>query len=272
MKKLNGSLTIEAVISFTIFLSFMFMLLTIVKFSLVRITLNAAASETAKQIATSAYPMSYLIEYENSVNEGADQYEEKMSLTESISNEDLSNSVSELFGINSEEVSNAVSTMTKVKDLFFGENSAEAGVSLVRDVFADLEGQACIAVAGNIINDYIDNSVIPFNKDDTNLSIVKFPQSEFAYEKTGHGQGYADMELDHDSYSAEDVVIGIEYKYNFAMPFLPSFEIKMRSLRSSMRGFTEAAELLQIERISLILKTLKVLYLEATPYIWEASF
>lgn len=231
MKKIRGSLTLEAVISFTIFISFMFMLLSVVKFSLVRITLNTATTETAKQIAVSSYPLSYLLEYENSVNENVDTYEEEMKLTEAMSNEEISDSVSTLFNIGSDEATNAVSTITKVKDLFFdSDNAANAGISLVRNAVADLEGKAGTAIASHIINAYIENSVIPFNKDDITLSIVKFPQSDFAYNNTGSGQGYTDMELAHDSYSAEDVVIGIEYKYNFAMPFLPSFEITMREL------------------------------------------
>lgn len=227
MKKIKGSLSLEAVISFTIFISFMFMLLTIVKFSLVRITLNTAVAETTKQIATAAYPLSYLIEYENSVNEKVDTYESKMKLTDGISNETISSGISSLFNLDETEVSNAVGTITKIKDLF-GDDAKNAGISLVRSKVAELEGKAGTAIVCKIFNAYIEKSVIPFNKDNVTLSIVKMPQSDYAYKKTGTSQGYTDLGLAHDEYSAEDVIIAVEYKYNFALPFLPSFEITMR--------------------------------------------
>lgn len=229
MKKIKGSLSLEAVISFTIFISFMFMLLSIVKFSMARITLNTAVSETAKQIATASYPLSYLIEYENSINSATDKYEGEMKLTEGVSNADLSSNISTLFNLDSNEVSSAVDTITKVKDLF-GDNAKNAGVSLVREKVAELEGKAGAALACKVFNAYIEKSIVPFNKDNITLSIVKFPQSEYAYKQTGTSKGYTDLELDHDSYSAEDVIIAVEYKYNFALPFLPSFEITMRDM------------------------------------------
>lgn len=229
MKKVKGSLSLEAVISFTIFISFMFLLLSIVKFSLVRITLSSATSETAKQIATAAYPLSYLIEAENSKNEKIDAYEEKMQLTEGISNKEIGDAATNLFNINSDEVSGAIDTITKIKDLISGgDNAANAGGSLIRGAVAGLEQKAGAYVACNIFNSCIDNSGISVNKDDVTLTIVKFPQSDFAYKQTGKSEGYTALGISNDSYSAEDVIIASEYRYDFALPFLPSFEIKMR--------------------------------------------
>lgn len=54
--KKKGSLTVEAVIAFSIFISFMFLLLSMVKISLTKITLENAVSETAKYIASASYP------------------------------------------------------------------------------------------------------------------------------------------------------------------------------------------------------------------------
>ena len=56
-KRKRGSLTVEAVIAFSVFISFMFMLLSMVKISLVKITLENAVSETAKYIASASYPI-----------------------------------------------------------------------------------------------------------------------------------------------------------------------------------------------------------------------
>lgn len=231
MKKYKGSLSLEAVISFTIFISFMFLLLSIVKFSLVRITLNTATAETAKQIATASYPLSYLLEIENSENAKIDAYEGEMALTEGLSNNALGASISSLFNTNQQETTNVVNTITKMKDLLSGgDNAIVAGESLVRNLVAELETEVGAYVACNVLNNYIEKSVLPFNKEDITLSIVKFPQSEYAYSQVGTSEGYPNLGLTKDMYSAEDVVIAVEYKYDFALPFLPSFKITMREV------------------------------------------
>lgn len=231
MKKYKGSLSLEAVISFTIFISFMFLLLSIVKFSLVRITLNTAASETAKQIATASYPLSYLIESENSTNKKIDAYEEKMTLTEGLSNSEIGENLSLLFNIDQSETTGAVNTITKIKDILScGDDSVVAGESLVRSLVGKLENKAGAYLACNVLNNYIEKSVLPFNKDDITLSIVKFPQSDWAYDQVKSGEEYTKLGLTEDMYGAEDVVIAVEYRYDFALPFLPSFEIVMREV------------------------------------------
>lgn len=231
MKKYKGSLSLEAVISFTIFISFMFLLLSIVKFSLVRITLNTATTETAKQIATASYPLSYLLEIENSENEKIDAYEGEMKLTDGLSNNAFGASISSLFNTNQQETTNVVDTITKIKDILSGgDNAVVAGESLVRNLVGELEKEAGAYVACIVLNNYIDKSILPFNKEDITLSVVKFPQSEWAYSQVKNGENYKKFGLTEDMYGAEDVVIAVEYKYDFALPFLPSFEITMREV------------------------------------------
>lgn len=230
-KHLSGSLSLEAVIAFTVFISFMFLLLSIVKFSLVRITLNTATTETAKQITTSAYPMSYLIEYQNSEGEEIDAYEEEMSLTEGLSNEQISDSISTLFNVDEQETSNVVDTITKAKDILSGGDNAQAATgSLVRGLITQLEGKATAYIACKIFDNYIEKSIIPFDKNDVTLSIVKFPQSTYAYNQTGNSEGYKKLGLANEDYTEEDVIIAVEYDYDFALPFLPSFNIIMREV------------------------------------------
>ena len=231
MKKYNGSLTIEAVISFTIFISFMFLLLSIVKFSLVRITLSTATSETAKQIATAAYPLSYVIEAENSENAKVDTYEGKMQLTEGLSNSQISSTISAVFNTDRRETSDTVNAITKIKDIIGGGDNAENAIAgLVRNEIAKLESKAGAYVICNILNNYLDKSFVMFNKDDVTVSIAKFPQSEFAYKNTIGNSAYKEFGITQNDYTAEDVVVGVEYRYDFALPFLPSFEIKMREV------------------------------------------
>ena len=62
MRHVRGSLTVEAIISVTMFISVMFLLLTMVKLVLMMTILNNATVEAAKVIATGAYPISILNE------------------------------------------------------------------------------------------------------------------------------------------------------------------------------------------------------------------
>ena len=129
MRKLKGSLSLEAVISFTVFISFMFMLMTIVKFAIMRIALNAAVSETAKQIATQAYPLSYLIEWEESEGKKVESYEKEMKLMDGVENSEVSENVGALFNLDEETSTGIVSVATKAKDILSGGDNAEAAAN-----------------------------------------------------------------------------------------------------------------------------------------------
>lgn len=63
-KNAKGALTVEACISFSFFICLFFLLLFFVKTVCIHMTLDHAVNETAKQIATSAYPVSILNEKE----------------------------------------------------------------------------------------------------------------------------------------------------------------------------------------------------------------
>ena len=56
-KKDKGSLTIEAIISFTVFLMVSFLMLQLVKLTMISLVMNSCTQETAKQLATSSYPL-----------------------------------------------------------------------------------------------------------------------------------------------------------------------------------------------------------------------
>lgn len=232
MKKLKGSLSLEAVISFTVFISFMFMLMTIVKFAIIRVALNAAVSETAKQIATQAYPLSYLIEWEDSEGKKVELYEKEMKLMDGVENSDVSKNVGALFNLDEETSTGIVSVATKAKDILSGGDNAEAAAnSLLLNGLQELEKAAGTQLICTIFNGCLDNSHVNFNKDNITVSIAKFPQSENAYKETGNSVGYTSLELEKDKdYNDEDVVVAAEYKYKIAFPFLPSFDITMREV------------------------------------------
>ena len=64
MKK-NGSVTIEAVLTFPLFLSFFIIILYIIRMAAIQVVLNHAAGETAKQLAALSYPVALINEMED---------------------------------------------------------------------------------------------------------------------------------------------------------------------------------------------------------------
>lgn len=221
MKKFRGSLSLEAVISFTVFICFMFMLLTVVKLALVRITLNTATAETAKQIATASYPLSHLIEWQRTEQKKISNYENRIKLTEGIN----SGVDSTLFGSGG-EASGVAGVLNQIAGIS-GDALKMNGVQAVQDLVGDIYSKFGAEVACSIFNSYIENSGVSFDKENIELAIVKFPQAE------GCSYGISAEKcqaagIDEKAYSAEDIVISVEYKYELALPFLPSFEIVMR--------------------------------------------
>lgn len=233
MKKFRGSLSLEAVISFTVFISFMFVLMMMVKFAIIRVALNSAVSETAKQIATQAYPLSYLIEWEDSTGKKVEAYEKEMSLLDGVENSKISENVGALFNLDEKTSTGIVSVATKAKDILMGGDKANtAAESFLLDTLAELEKKAGTALVCMIFNGCLDNSHVNFNKENITVSVAKLPMSERAFESIGNGKGYKSLELkkEDNNYNSEDVVVAAEYKYVLAFPFLPSFDITMREV------------------------------------------
>lgn len=67
--------TLEATIVFPVFLAFLLLLINFIKVGMVYLAVNHAVSETAKQIATHAYPLVY-------VKKGVDNLESKMEVSD----------------------------------------------------------------------------------------------------------------------------------------------------------------------------------------------
>lgn len=69
----RGGITLEATIVFPVFLAFMLLIINFIRLGMVYLAVNHAVSETAKQIATHAYPLVY-------AKNGVDSLESKMGL------------------------------------------------------------------------------------------------------------------------------------------------------------------------------------------------
>jgi len=299
MKKEKGSLTLEAILAFTVFISTMFLLLTIVKLVLFMIVFDNVTAETAKTLATGAYPISYI----NAFQEGLEakvEYTKAETLEESLVN---TGKQSLLAGIMGGSLITGVATgkaglTALIKDTITGilvENLKE-------EVYAAKEWSVRWA-GGQIVQRAMDASGINYSPEKLTLRHIKVPQTEMEYDtvygktsiqdllddgkislldderwkhiftnlggsaSTGtegmsapgnHGNGFngnsaveggedvpgsdnggfkSGWELEPASahnatdghFNAGDVVVCLEYDYTLALPFLPSFEITLRS-------------------------------------------
>jgi hypothetical protein len=238
LRKNKGSLTVEAVISFTVFLSVMFLLLTMVKLVLVMTILNNAAVETAKTVATSiSYPVAIINGMEESKFEKKLENLEATSVKESGATA-LQDSALSLFlgGTNGLKSSLKTSATTNLTNIMEG-----LAVNLFKEDFYEFKGETEQAICAKLVQDYISDCGINFDEDKLLIRAVKFPETKEEY-ATVHT---ASLSLSEDGslvatpssgasatdgdFNADDVIICLEYPYQIAMPFLPSFEVTLRS-------------------------------------------
>ena len=243
--KNKGSLSIEAIISFTIYVSFMMLLLTIVKFSLTTIVLSTAVSETTKQFATAAYPVGLLNGIQEEFDDHATAYQGSVKLTEGIGNTLVDTGINFLFSTGAS--GQAAALQGGVGGLlgnFIDKGTAELW-DMVYDQVIQLKERTGALMVANVFNEYVKDSFISINPDDLELVIIKFPQTKKEYAQTKANENYAKFNLVADQdFKIDDMVICVEYNYKFALPFLPAIDTTIRKVaveRSWINGGTGTA-------------------------------
>ena len=231
-KKDKGSLTIEAIISFTVFLMVSFLMLQLVKLTMISLVMNSCTQETAKQLATSSYP---LVMVNDLIDETGEKIEGLGEMSSSVSSITSSMSVDptldSIIGSKLNAVSGAYDLFSKLNKI------AEKGII---NVFSGLKSKGGLYITAKIMDSYLDSSGMAFDKDKVVFRIVKLPQSdsEYKYKKKYKVKGEKDdLVLDPSSdgdgfdgdYNRDDVVICAEYDYKIVLPLLPAISLKLRS-------------------------------------------
>lgn len=228
MKKEKGALAIEATISFTIFIVFLFMLLSIVKLSMVYITINDITSETAKRAAGMAYPLSYVNDYfDELVNTGMEHFNFTTVSSKALeipAKDDRTSSVLQSFGIG---ITDSALNETGIKDFISNlgnkimDNILKSAITFVSEKQADF--------LYTIYGDLIDETGVPINKD--NIKIVFFtlpePENYFKFSKDDIAEATG---LPEEDISKDDVILVVDYNYKLVMPFFPAREFTIRSV------------------------------------------
>lgn len=249
--KSKASLTIEAVISFTCYLTFMFLLLSIVKLSMITIVMNGAVSETAKQIATAAYPLSYFI----GVLEENDDNVEAFTTPEKFSTSFGKLTATSMLNVLTAEADQKEKVkMSSLEDVASFITRGVSGMILQKicDKGEELINKGGGEFANAIINTYIDESGMPIDKSKLKVRIVKLPVPKDTYESIVIDETYSDFKITKKDFDKNDVIIAVEYEYSINLPFLKGIKLKLRDVAieqawmsgcSSMRDFDEGIKL-----------------------------
>ncbi len=228
--KKKGSLTVEAVISFSIFISFMFLLLTMVKISLTKIALENAVSETAKYIATASYPIGMFNDISEDSNKTVKADITEFKLGKDIQAKGIEALYDSLFA-DSEAAS--LKSLDKGIDNMF-EVITNAGTNMLKAVVLNgvenLITKEGSKVVGNIISEVIDNSYVSIDKDNLTVKIAKLPVPKQTYNISYNTSQFTDMGITKNDFNEDDVVIGVEYAYKLTLPFITTIDIKMREV------------------------------------------
>ena len=188
----NGSITIEACIAFPLFISIFLLMLLLMKISCISIVLDQAVSETAKQIAAEAYPITYLNEYE-------DEFQGETERTED------------------NDLLQLINRSIRAEFLRYIPES-------VTGSFSNAETRYETIIAAGILNEFTEGTLV--NKEKLKIRIAEFPQSNSEYENKKASGIYKDIGLIADrDFNKDDIVIQIEYDCGISIPYFENTNI-----------------------------------------------
>jgi len=244
----KGSITVEACIAFPVFLCFFFSLLFFIKITCINIMVNHAVSETAKQLAASAYPVKYLNELEDDIllNDGETDIPEFSEEVETIKKEAL-NSLTGGFtdiigGILSGDVTkdNIGKTIGEIADSFkndivdrlAGDYSKGLGAYLGRQYagkYYEVKAKAKYAAAKSLMERFLTGNFIDRNR--LSYTFVELPQSYIEQKMKSEDSAYTSI-CDKLGYTPEkdDVVVAVEYVTDIPLPFLGKKSIVLKHM------------------------------------------
>ncbi len=224
-KTKKGSLAIEATISFTVFICFMFILLSMVKLSMVYITINDVTSEAVKKIAGMSYPISY-------VNDMIDDTVESFSVD--ITSEKLVNLASD--GSKSpslleKALGNSVS-FGNIQDALDIINSMKNNlIKILINNLVTFKQNEQTKFAAQVYLNLLDETLVPINKENVSIKFFSFPMSKTEFENESSKEKICELTgLNESDLNKDDVILLVEYDYRIAIPFFPAYDVKLKSL------------------------------------------
>jgi len=226
----KGSITVEACVVLPVFLSVFFLLLFMVKFTCAVMVLDYAVNETAKEIAATAYPISFINDMED---EKIGEYGNSRIPTPEEEYEKLEKQIGD---ISSGSILNVI-----ISEDFKRADIAEALKGILEDyskgiiggvvdritpAYWDKKSAGKYMIAGALIKEHLDSPLI--NQEGVKLRLVEFPQGEAEYDARSASEFYKSFGLTPGKdFGSDDVVIQLEYGYRVNLPFMKALNVKM---------------------------------------------
>lgn len=205
-----------------VFLSVFFLLLFLVKFTCTGMLLDYAVNETAKEIAATAYPISFINELED---EKLAEYGESLPKPGQHSADSACGGILDnLLSGDFKGIAAADSLTALIQDYIKG---AAAGViEGITPSYWDMKSEGKEMIAGALLEEHLDSPLI--KRENVSLSLVEFPQSKSEYEGNFKSGKYESSGLIPGSdFTGDDVVVQLEYDYSLKLPFLEALHVKM---------------------------------------------
>jgi len=236
MKNRKGALTVEACIALPVFLCFFLLLAFFIKVACINMVLDHAVNETAKQIATTCYPISFLNEMEDSLAEEGEAISmpsfklEKANIDAYMSNGISSQDIfSKLFSGNAElsDVNSIISSIGSSIEGDSGDFIKAILINVCKGKYLEVKTRAKYIATKSLMDEFCDKSVV--DKSRIKFILVEVPQAawEFSLRKNDDDLKKIYDEMGYSS-NADDVVVYIEYKIKVPVPFFGSKEIVLR--------------------------------------------
>lgn len=197
----QGSITIEACISFPVFLTLFFIFLFFIKLIAVDMVLGNAAVQTAKQVAASAYPIVYLCDSQDKILNELDM-EQILDKLMYNSEKGIPKGVIDLFSFDTDHKNNQ-------------------GLEMINNTFKDVLDSASHFFIKKILKAYIDEDIV--KSDRVQLVYAKLPRSKIGGDdepqKSSSEQCGINL-IEGRDYDADDAVVQLAYDYSFQLPFI----------------------------------------------------
>ncbi len=226
----KGSITVEACVVLPAFLSVFFLLLFLVKFTCTGMVLDFAVNEAAKEIAATAYPISFINELED---EKIGEYE---NVRIPAPGEEIEKLVKQVEG---GSFGNALNVI--ISEDFKGTDISDALKGILEDyskgilggiidkiapAYWDMKSAGKYMIADALIKEHLDDPLI--NQANARLRLVEFPQGKEEFEARSGSEAYKSFGITPGKdFGSDDVVLQLEYDYRVNLPFVEPFNVKM---------------------------------------------
>jgi len=235
-KNCKGALTVEASIALPVFLCFFLLLAFFIKVACINISLEHAVSETAKQMATTCYPIKFFNEMEDSLAEQgeaitipkfkAENANISTYLNEGNMSQDIfSNLISGNLSLNgASNILSSIGGSIKEDPKNFVKSFL---IEVFKGKYYEVKTKAKYFAAKCLMDKFCDENYL--DKSKVEYILVELPQasSEFYIRKSDKDLSKICDEIGYVP-GCDNVVVSVEYKLEMPFPFFGKKEIVLR--------------------------------------------